>query len=117
MTPAERILAAVAVTFGEGCYSVCKERLRQIEDEGWTSEHDDQHKEGQLADAASTYAMTDKSFDNLSKDMDGDLLDYLWPFDKKWLKVDENRIRSLEKAGALIAAEIDRLKRLQDGDV
>jgi hypothetical protein len=38
-----------------------------------------------------------------------------WPFDRSWYKpTPENRIRELEKAGALIAAEIDRLQRLEN---
>jgi hypothetical protein len=37
-----------------------------------------------------------------------------WPWDKGWWKpTPDNRIRELEKAGALIAAEIDRLQRME----
>lgn len=37
---------------------------------------------------------------------------HIWPFELKWLKrTPKNRIRELQKAGALIAAEIDRLQR------
>lgn len=32
------------------------ERRHQIEDEGWTAEHDDGHTQGQLCDAACCYA-------------------------------------------------------------
>jgi hypothetical protein len=32
-----------------------------------------------------------------------------WPFDPSWWKPSEDRVRDLVKAGALIAAEIDRL--------
>ena len=39
------------------------------------------------------------------------LIEY-WPWDMKWWKPsDEDPIRNLVKAGALIAAEIDRLQR------
>ena len=34
-----------------------------------------------------------------------------WPFDAIWLKLTDDPIRNLVKAGALIAAEIDRLQR------
>lgn len=34
-----------------------------------------------------------------------------WPWDPKWWKPSENRIRDLVKAGALICAEIDRIWR------
>jgi hypothetical protein len=38
-----------------------------------------------------------------------------WPFDASWWKVDmDDPVRSLEKAGALIAAEIDRLLALKE---
>ena len=37
----------------------------------------------------------------------------LWPWNESWWKpTPDNRIRDLEKAGALIAAEIDRLLAL-----
>jgi hypothetical protein len=40
--------------------------------------------------------------------------DFVWPFTEHWWKpTPNNRIRELEKAGALIAAEIDRLLRLE----
>jgi hypothetical protein len=34
-----------------------------------------------------------------------------WPWSKKWWKPSSDPIRNLVKAGALIAAEIDRLQR------
>jgi hypothetical protein len=38
-----------------------------------------------------------------------------WPWNFKWWKPHpDNRIRDFEKAGALIAAEIDRLLRLDE---
>ena len=40
-----------------GIESIAAERQRQIEKEGWTSEHDDCHHDGSLADAAACYAM------------------------------------------------------------
>jgi len=36
-----------------------------------------------------------------------------WPWDEEWWKPDNDAVRNLAKAGALIAAEIDRLQRLQ----
>src|SRR5690242_14227731 len=33
------------------------ERIRQIEEEGWTAEHDENHQEGELARAAAAYAL------------------------------------------------------------
>ena len=77
------------------------ERERQITQEGWTAEHDAQHVNEELLDAAACYlfnAMTD-----------GDVDEEIWPWDTGWEKREQlDDIRSLEIAGALIAAEIDR---------
>ena len=35
-----------------GIERIAKERQRQIEQEGWTPEHDDHHAEGEMAAAA-----------------------------------------------------------------
>jgi hypothetical protein len=82
---------------------IALERQRQIVKEGWTNEHDDFHDEGELAIAAACYATTD------TKHYIGDI----WPFEKSWWKPSEDPIRNLQKAGALIAAEIDRQMRLK----
>lgn len=78
---------------------VLAERSRQIEAEGWTPEHDDQHKAGELAKAATCYASVYP------------LAASYWPWDLKWWKPSDRR-RNLVKAGALIIAEIERLDRL-----
>ena len=87
-----------------------EERLRQIYIEGYTSEHDDTESEGQLSRAAALYALPSHLRWYIK---------YLWPWgdddykpDKEY--TDEGRIRELVKAGALISAEIDRIKRLSD---
>lgn len=84
---------------------ITKERERQLEQEGWTVDHDQQHKKGELAKAAACYAaplVTRKAWDLLSR---------IWPWDMKWWKpTPDDRIKELVKAGALIAAEIDRLQ-------
>jgi len=101
------------------------ERERQINEEGWTSEHDEEHWHEEMAMAAAAYAfpsdtvITEISVD--SKWVKRIYRDSLFPFpfwQKKWWKPckdaskteTENRIRELVKAGALIAAEIDRLQ-------
>ena len=91
-----------------GIERISAERQRQIEKEGWTPEHDDEHREGELARAAACYALPPKAYE-----IEG-LPPAIWPrgWDRKWWKPSpDNRIRELEKAGALIAAEIDRLQR------
>ena len=90
---------------------IAKERQRQIEDEGWTKEHDAELTNGSLALAAVCYAIPNElrhySYCPLRKEKVPDF----WLWDKKWWKpCPEDRIRELVKAGALIAAEIDRLQ-------
>ena len=93
------------------------ERDRQIEKEGWTLEHDLQHENNELANAAATYAMDSdcrEALTNLIGDCKLLNVPPTWPWDEKWYKpTPENRIKELVKAGALIAAEIDRLLRIK----
>lgn len=97
---------------------ILNERRRQVEIEGWSLDHDDNHTDGELAAAAATYA------DPANYHGDFPLYDgsgeakvliprtYRWPFGKEWFKPSpENRIRELAKAGALILAEMERLQR------
>lgn len=79
---------------------VCNERLRQKLEEGWTEEHDDEHVNQEMADAAAAYAYSGVDAQ-------------LWPmsWDAKWYKPG-NRRRDLIKAAALLVAEIERLDRL-----
>lgn len=41
----------------QAALDVLAERRRQIEAEGWTPEHDDEHSNGELSDAAGCYAL------------------------------------------------------------
>lgn len=84
-----------------GIELITQERQRQIEAKGWTPEHDDRHKHGELYIAASCYMCLD-DFENAPE---------LWPWRRaKWKP--KGRIDNLVRAGALVAAEIDRLQRL-----
>lgn len=97
---------------GGGVALIAAERRRQVEAEGWTSEHDDEHRDGSLAVAAACYATQANQglYENGRKAREA-ILAY-WPWDAKWWKpTPDDRIRELVKAGALIAAEIDRLQR------
>lgn len=64
---------------------IAEERQRQIDAEGYSAEHDDEHTDDDLRWAASCYLL------------------------HSWKPADE--VRNLVKAAALIAAEIDRLQR------
>lgn len=94
-----------------GVERIARERRRQIEEEGWTAEHDDQHDRGELAIAAGCCALSGT---------DAYPVDPGWT-GKTWMeqlaeKHQHDEIRSLEIAGALIAAEIDRLERAEASD-
>lgn len=84
------------------------ERRRQVENEGWTPEHDDEHSYGQMGRAAACYALAGSSAPN-----DGTaalLVSLAWPWDEQWWKPSTAR-RDLVKACALALAEIERLDR------
>ena len=84
-----------------GAALIAAERERQVEREGWTPEHDDSHAGGQLWRAAECYLTEDYMR----------LPPHRWPWIGQWWKPSRDRVRNLVKAGALIAAEIDRLQR------
>lgn len=110
-----------------GIEQIAMERLRQINQEGWTPEHDDEHTDGSLALVAICYATPIPIFQREGDeqyfafvDPWPDSWDSAWdkrPFDRYHGKLREptpdERIRMLVKAGALIAAEIDRLQRIK----
>lgn len=83
-----------------GVELIAAERERQVSQEGWTPEHDDQHDKGELASAAMTYLAGEIN----------DRTRLWWPWEMKWFKP-RTYLGNLVKAGALIAAEIDRIQR------
>lgn len=93
-----------------GAELIAAERGRQKSVEGWTSEHDDEHTQGQLARAAKVYiqAALDAEESRKREVYAG------WPWEYQWLKVSLEPVDNLKKAGALIAAEIDRLQRIRE---
>lgn len=97
-----------------GTQLIAEERHRQQSVEGYTEEHDDTHKKGEMTAAAVCYAMDSVGLvNNLLNPPPGTLNTRYWPWEKKWWKPSEDPRRNLAKAGALIAAEIDRLNRLE----
>lgn len=92
-----------------------EERVRQLTVEGWTPEHDDEHIYGELAQASQAYCHA-AIHQSIHGSSDMNFLKFIPnPFpknwDSKWWKPSTDPIRNLVKAGALIAAEIDRLRR------
>ena len=93
---------------------IAAERQRQISVEGWTPEHDDGHKPGDLVQAAVAYAAhaavgaqvaghRPETYQSVPPPR-------YWPWDREWWKPKDQR-RDLVRAGALIVAEIERLDR------
>ena len=88
---------------------IANERKRQINELGWSYEHDSIHEKGELALVAALYATPIQLFKK-EKLAEGILFNDPWPwnycYDKRKLR---NRRELLIKAGALIIAEIERL--------
>ena len=106
-----------------GIKLITAERKRQIEVEKWTAKHDEQHEDGELSLVAALYATPCDLFtiklsksgvswvdpwpwhDMIDPPRGGPLMKVpAWDKRKK-----HSRLRRLVIAGALIAAEIDRL--------
>lgn len=106
---AAMLAAAPGKEVPQAWLDVQAERRRQIEAEGWTPEHDDEHSHGQMARAAACYALAGSSAPN-----DGTaalLVSLAWPWDEQWWKPSTAR-RDMVKACALGLAEIERLDRV-----
>lgn len=81
---------------------IAAERERQIQEEGWDAEHDDEHPEGNLSAAAACYAAGVQLYDEQERN--------IWPWEERWWKP-KNRRRDLIRAAALIIAEIEKMDR------
>lgn len=119
-------------TRSKGVMLIEAERSRQVTEEGWDPGHDDEHEDGSLALAAVCYATPVRLFERDERDSAVSFQDP-WPesWDRDWDKravygdddelpdpstyTDSERLDLLVKAGALIAAEIDRLTRKAGG--
>lgn len=96
-----------------GIELIAQERGSQLNKHKWTSEHDDEHCYGELAIMAATLCAhhTDATVHDPEESFgtgdDG------WGLE---VKLKGNNIHRLKVAGALIAAEIDRLLRAGEAD-
>lgn len=95
-----------------GIELIAEERERQISQEGWTAEDDATYTEFQLGRAAESYLNATISPDEEGDENGKPRPSFDWPWAMEWWKPSEDPIRNLVKAGALIAAEIDRLQRI-----
>ena len=87
-----------------GATRIAAERMRQLRVKGWTPEHDDEHTHFELSGAAIAYIKA-AAFPWIRMGED------TWPWSEDAWRASDDKIRNLVKAGALIAAEIDRLQR------
>lgn len=88
-----------------------RERQRKI---GHSALSDDDYRESQLVLAAMSYAAVVANPDESAESMDKSGSTADWPWDAEYWRPSADPIRNLVKAGALIAAEIDRLQRLKE---
>lgn len=101
---------------------IAAERQRQIDKEGWTPEHDDEHNFGQLALAGACYALSGGSQSDIQRDSLARMaydahgsdttvaFSKMWPWELSWWKP-KNRRSDLIRAAALIVAELERMDR------
>ena len=102
-----------------GSELIAIERARQIQVEGWSYEHDNDLEAGTLAAAGACYALDFAGQNRLGMGgaycktyADEAIRLFPWDLGEYWKPTPDNAIKQLTKAGALIAAEIDRLQRL-----
>lgn len=108
---AERDKWGVAFPDWDGAALIASERKRQINEEGRTREHDAEHDDGSLGRAGACYADDIASVIEGSNDPNDLGPHPFWPWPDGWKPTHDDPIRQLVKAGALLAAEIDRLLR------
>lgn len=94
---------------------ISKERQRQIEKEGYSQSHDDEHGDGSIADAAACYAATsDFLFQPVAVSEAGARITDVWPWHPDSnKKQNHSRKRQLVMAGAMILAELERIERAE----
>lgn len=99
-----------------GATRIAMERQRQIEVEGYTGERDAEigpNAAEELAVAGACYAQ-----DEATRRYEFDSAPCDWPWNTAlWKPTPGDRVRELEKAGALIAAAIDAMLREQGREV
>ena len=89
-----------------GAQMIVAERDRQITEEGFDPAHDRHHTDNELAIAAACYAVNGIPGVGVHEYGDEDCFPFVEEYDRRR---DHGRLRSLVIAGALAAAEIDRL--------
>lgn len=107
-----RIPVAGAPEPSPGASRITAERARQVAQEGWSAGHDDRHGGWVLPAAARAYLEASDYADATGLELAEPTC---WPWASASWKPSGDPLRNLAKAGALVAAEMDRLIRLQEG--
>lgn len=84
--------------------AVIAERFRQIDQEGWSTDHDDKHNRGELAQAGASYL--------LHAGTESVTVPHEWPWTAEWWKPNGYR-RDLVRGIALAIAEGERFDRMR----
>lgn len=107
------VMAAVLklVRRATGAELIALERERQVNEEKYDAAHDDAHTDFELSRAALCYVAEGAVCTRGASPMPLCYEEWPWKDALDW-KPSTDPIRNLVKAGALIAAEIDRLRRL-----
>jgi hypothetical protein len=93
------------------------ERARQIDEEGWSEEHDDSHTTGELEAAAAAYlyaaSVVDRGDRQALRDPESNpVIRSLWPWSWEWWKPDvDDRGRDIVRGCALGIAAGERRER------
>ncbi len=101
-----------------GVELIAEERLEQIKKHGKTSEHDDRYSKGELVNAAVVCLDGELYWkeEDIHGPESGCITFHICRMDEtEWkLPLEKNRVHQLKVAGALMAAEIDRLQRIKN---
>lgn len=93
-----------------GIERIVAERQRQIQTEGYSLEHDTRYVNLELIRAASCYVEYATGLQmGIPREALTKFVFPRWPWAARYFKPSEDPARNIEKAGALLAAEIDRL--------
>lgn len=95
-----------------GAAAITRERQRHIRTEGYDAAHDDEHGPQIILQAGLAYAThASAQLHGWGTAPEHRLAPTHWPFDADTWKPDDDPLRNLEKAGALIAAAYDTALR------
>jgi hypothetical protein len=93
-----------------GIELIAEERQRQIDEEGYSFSHDKLHADGEISLAAACYAAHPLEIYYKEEYATETHFKQLIPFNQYKIDNKKSELRKLVIAGALIAAEIDRLQ-------